>query len=55
MKDEADDYLGALLVVSGDVDLTGRSPWRGVPILRAAEFAGRVDAMRRQRRRPRQG
>jgi len=43
--------VGALLIVSEDVDLTGMSPWRGVPILRAREFAGRVDAMRRHRRR----
>lgn len=43
--------VGALLIVSEDVDLTRMSPWRGVPILRAREFAGRVDAMRRHRRR----
>jgi predicted nucleic acid-binding protein len=43
--------VGALLIVSEDVDLTGMSPWRGVPILRARDFAGRVDAMRRHRRR----
>jgi predicted nucleic acid-binding protein len=43
--------VGALLVVSEDADLTGMSPWRGVPILRAREFVGRVDAMRRHRRR----
>lgn len=42
---------GALLIVSEDVDLTSMSPWRGVPILRAREFASRVDAMRRHRRR----
>ncbi len=42
--------VGALLVVSEDADLTGMSPWRGVPILRAREFTGRVDAMRRHRR-----
>jgi predicted nucleic acid-binding protein len=42
--------VGALLVVSEDTDLTSMSPWRGVPILRAREFAGRVDAMRRHRR-----
>ncbi|MDG4823804.1 PIN domain-containing protein [Asanoa sp. WMMD1127] len=42
--------VGALLVVSEDTDLTAMSPWRGVPILRAREFAGRVDAMRRHRR-----
>jgi predicted nucleic acid-binding protein len=43
--------VGALLVVSEDADLTGMSPWRGVPILRAREFTARVDAMRRHRRR----
>jgi predicted nucleic acid-binding protein len=42
--------VGALLIVSEDSDLTSMSPWRGVPILRAREFAGRVDAMRRHRR-----
>jgi predicted nucleic acid-binding protein len=42
--------VGALLVVSEDADLTGMSPWRGVPILRAGEFTARVDAMRRHRR-----
>jgi predicted nucleic acid-binding protein len=43
--------VGALVVVSGDADLTSMSPWRGVPIRRAREFVGRVDAMRRHRRR----
>lgn len=43
--------VGALLVVSEDADLTGMSPWRGVPILRAAQFVARVDAMRRHSRR----
>jgi predicted nucleic acid-binding protein len=43
--------VGALLIVSEDADLTSMSPWRGVPVLRAREFAGRVDAMRRHRRR----
>lgn len=42
---------GALLIVSEDADLTSMSPWRGTPILRAFEFVGRVDAMRRARRR----
>jgi predicted nucleic acid-binding protein len=42
---------GALILVSEDVDLTAMSPWHGVPILRARGFVGRVDAMRRQRRR----
>ena len=43
--------VGALLVVSEDADLTSMSPWRGVPVLRAREFVGRVDAMRRHRHR----
>ena len=43
--------VGALLVVSDDVDLTSMSPWRGTPILRPREFTAKVDAMRRQRRR----
>lgn len=43
--------VGALLVVSEDADLTSMSPWHGVPILRAAQFVARVDAMRRHRRR----
>jgi predicted nucleic acid-binding protein len=43
--------VGALLVVSKDADLTSMSPWRGVPVLRGREFVGRVDAMRRHRRR----
>ena len=43
--------VGALLIVSEDADLTSMSPWRGVSVLRAREFAGRVDAMRRHRRR----
>jgi predicted nucleic acid-binding protein len=43
--------VGALLIVSEHADLTSMSPWRGVPILRAREFVGRVDAMRRHRRR----
>lgn len=42
---------GALLLVSDDTDLTSMSPWRGTPVLRSHEFAGRVDAMRRARRR----
>jgi predicted nucleic acid-binding protein len=45
--------VGALIMVSEDADLTSKSPWRGVPVLRAAEFTGRVDAMRRRRRHPR--
>lgn len=43
--------VGALIVVSDDADLTSMSPWRGTPILRPHEFASRVDAMRRARRR----
>jgi predicted nucleic acid-binding protein len=44
---------GALLVVSEDADLTSMSPWRGTPVLRAAEFVSRVDVMcRKSRRRP---
>jgi predicted nucleic acid-binding protein len=43
--------VGALLVVSDDVDLTSMSPWRGTPILRPREFASKVDGMRRCRRR----
>ncbi|MDT5039411.1 MAG: uncharacterized protein QOE51_396 [Actinoplanes sp.] len=43
--------VGALLIVSEDVDLTAMSPWRGVPVLRAREFTARVDGMRRHIRR----
>jgi predicted nucleic acid-binding protein len=43
--------VGALLVVSDDVDLTSMSPWRGTPILRPREFVAKVDGMRRHRRR----
>ncbi|MCL2668943.1 MAG: PIN domain-containing protein [Micrococcales bacterium] len=42
---------GALMLVSADCDLLTMSPWRGVPILTPAQFASRVDAMRRHRRR----
>lgn len=42
--------VAALLMVSDDTDLTSMSPWRGTPILRAHQFAARVDAMRRHRR-----
>jgi predicted nucleic acid-binding protein len=42
---------GALIVVSADADLTSMSPWRGTPVLRAAEFVGRGDVMRRKARR----
>lgn len=43
--------VGAILLVSADADLTAMSPWRGVPILTPAQFASRVDGMRRHRRR----
>lgn len=43
--------VGALMLVSADVDLTAMSPWRGVPILTPQQFAARVDGMRRHRRR----
>ena len=43
--------VGALLIVSDGTDLTAMSPWRGTPVLRPTEFASRVDAMRRARRR----
>jgi putative PIN family toxin of toxin-antitoxin system len=43
--------MGAVIIVSDDTDLTSMSPWRATPILRPAEFAARVDAMRRARRR----
>lgn len=43
--------VGALLLVSDDVDLTSMSPWRGTPILRPREFVSKVDGMRRHRRR----
>lgn len=39
------------LIVSDDEDLTSMSPWRGIPIVRPREFASRVDASRRARRR----
>ena len=42
---------GAILIVSNDGDLLTMSPWRGIPIIRPSEFASRVDAMRRARRR----
>ncbi len=43
--------VGAMLIVSEDIDLTAMSPWRGVPVLRAREFTSRVDGMRRHSRR----
>jgi predicted nucleic acid-binding protein len=42
--------VAALLIVSEDTDLTSMSPWHGTPVLRATEFASRVDVMRRHRR-----
>jgi predicted nucleic acid-binding protein len=42
---------GSILVVSDDGDLLEMSPWRGTPIIQPHEFATRVDAMRRARRR----
>ncbi len=42
---------GSILIVSEDGDLLTMSPWRGIPIIRPSEFAGRLDAMRRARRR----
>ena len=43
--------VGAMLIVSDDSDMTDMSPWRATPILRSADFASRVDATRRVRRR----
>jgi len=43
--------VGAVMIVSDDTDLTSMSPWRATPILRPADFASRVDATRRARRR----
>jgi predicted nucleic acid-binding protein len=42
---------GSVLIVSDDTDLTSMSPWGGTPVLTAAEFVNRTDAMRRGRRR----
>jgi predicted nucleic acid-binding protein len=42
---------GSVLIVSNDADLLTMSPWRGIPVVTPREFAGRVDAMRRARRR----
>lgn len=42
---------GSVLIVSDDADLTSMSPWRGIPVLSAADFVKRTDAMRRARRR----
>jgi putative PIN family toxin of toxin-antitoxin system len=38
------------IIVSDDVHLTHLSPWRGIPVIRPREFAGRVDASRRAAR-----
>ena len=43
----------AALIVSDDPHLLDLSPWRGIPIVPAREFASRVDAARRARRRGR--
>lgn len=42
---------GSALIVSADAHLLDMSPWRGIPIVRPADFVGRVDAMRRAARR----
>lgn len=41
----------ASLIVSNDTDLLRMSPWRGIPVITPREFASRVDAARRARRR----
>lgn len=41
----------AVLIVSNDSDLLHMTPWRGIPILSPRDFAARVDAARRARRR----
>ncbi|XVQ11367.1 PIN domain-containing protein [Spirillospora sp. CA-255316] len=43
--------IGALLVVSNDVDLISMSPWRGTPIITPEVFRQKVDGMRRHARR----
>lgn len=48
---ELAEASGALLVVSADHHLLEMSPWRGTPIMEPDAFVGRVDAMRRHRRR----
>jgi putative PIN family toxin of toxin-antitoxin system len=45
--------VGALLIVSNDVDLISMSPWRGTPILTPEVFRQKVDGMRRHARRRR--
>ena len=44
---ELAETVGAFLIVSNDDDLISMSPWRGIVVLDAAQFVGRVDAMRR--------
>jgi predicted nucleic acid-binding protein len=39
---------GSLLIVSDDSDLISMSPWRGTPVLTAAQFVKRTDVMRRR-------
>jgi len=41
----------AVLIVSNDSDLLHMTPWRGVPVLSPRDFAARVDATRRAKRR----
>lgn len=45
--------VGALLIVSNDVDLISMSPWRGTPIVTPDVFRQKVDGMRRHARRRR--
>lgn len=42
---------GALIIVSNDDDLQRLSPWRGIPVLSAPDFVGRIDAVRRTEQR----
>jgi hypothetical protein len=37
------------MLVSADTDLIAMSPWPGVPIVTPAQFANRVEGMRRHR------
>jgi len=41
----------AVLIVSNDSDLLHMTPWRGIPVLSPRDFAARVDAARRAKRR----
>jgi predicted nucleic acid-binding protein len=41
----------SVLIVTNDTDLTSMSPWRGIPIIEAKDFVGRVDVSRRGRHR----